>query len=88
MKEDINEKLREVMSHLGKSKSEKKLAALAENRKATLFKAKPLSELPCNCGAVADDAHKSTCPRGRAYRRRLKQAQENKSTPTRKGDSI
>ena len=68
---DQDRKIREVMSLLGKSKSEKKLKALAENRKATLFKPKKLNEIACNCGGKKLD-HKSTCPRGRAVRYRQK----------------
>jgi hypothetical protein len=66
-----DEKIREAMSLLGKSRSEKKLRALAENRKNTLFKPKPLSEIACNCGGRGLE-HKSTCPRGRAIRYRKK----------------
>jgi len=31
---------------------------------------KPLSAIPCNCEAEEIGSHKSTCPRGRAVRRR------------------
>jgi len=38
---------------------------------------KPLTEIPCNCSAASDATHKATCPRGRAYRRHLKAAQQS-----------
>lgn len=62
-----------AMGLLGKRTSAKKAAAVRMNGAATRFQAKPLAELDCNCDALADDAHKATCPRGRAYRRRQKQ---------------
>ncbi len=36
---------------------------------------KPLSEIPCNCDGGNTMEHKSTCPRGRAIRRRKASAQ-------------
>jgi hypothetical protein len=62
-----------AMKMLGGRTSPKKAAAVRQNGAATRFVAKPLAELPCNCGSVEDDAHRATCPRGRAFRRRQKQ---------------
>jgi hypothetical protein len=70
----------EAMRIIRSVNSEAQQAAARENGKRggrPPGTAKPLSEISCNCGATADDAHKSTCPRGRAYRRRMKSASES-----------
>lgn len=54
---------------MGSASSEKKRLAAIKNSEHTRFKAKPLSELACTCGKCPDDP-KTTCPRGRAIRRR------------------
>ncbi len=70
---DENEIVRQAMSIIGKRTSPKKAKSSAANGatggrpKGTV---KPLAEFKCTCGADRDDAHKSYCPRGRAFRRR------------------
>jgi hypothetical protein len=58
------------MRALGRRTSEKKKAAVARNNAATRFQAKPLDELACTCGQCPDNP-KTSCPRGRAIRRRM-----------------
>ncbi len=63
----------EAMGLLGSRKTEAKREAARRNGAATRWQAKPLSDFECRCSAgadSADSAHKSYCPRGRAYRRR------------------
>jgi hypothetical protein len=60
----------EAMRALGRRTSEKKKAAVARNNAATRFQAKPLDELACTCGQCPDNP-KTSCPRGRAIRRRM-----------------
>jgi hypothetical protein len=72
--ESEEKKIREAMAIIGRRKTEAKAAAARANGAATRFAEKPLADLPCNCGATEDSAHRATCPRGRAYRRRMKAA--------------
>lgn len=62
------ELIREAMKELGKSRSEKKLTALAANRPQG--PRKPLKAIECNCGRGDTLIHKSRCPRGRAIKYR------------------
>jgi len=73
---DENELIRRAMSVIGKRTSPKKKRSSAANGAkggrptGTL---KPLSALECKCAVgpdAPDDAHKTYCPRGRAFRRR------------------
>jgi hypothetical protein len=69
------EVIRQAMSFLGARTSEKKTLAARANGHAggrPKGSGKPLSEIMCNCSATEDSEHKATCPRGRAYRRRMK----------------
>jgi hypothetical protein len=62
------------MAALGSRTSEKKRKTSAANVARTQFKPRPLLELACSCGGggvLAVEAHKTTCPRGRALRRRV-----------------
>jgi hypothetical protein len=72
---DEKELISKAMAALGSRTSEAKAAAVKRNGAATRFQAKPLAEIPCDCVAgndAPDSAHRATCPRGRAYRRRQK----------------
>lgn len=58
--------------------SEKRAQASRENGRNASDKGvlggrpvKPLANIPCSCGAVDVRAHKSTCLRGQAVKRRL-----------------
>jgi hypothetical protein len=78
---DENEIIRQAMSIIGKRTSPKKKKSSAANgatggRPRGTFK--PLAEFECKCGATSDDAHKTYCPRGRAYRRRHEQTEATK----------
>jgi len=76
-KPNEEEVIRQAMRFLGARKSEKKTLSSRANGKAggrPRGSAKPLAEIACNCGATEDGAHRATCPRGRAYRRRAKAA--------------
>ncbi len=60
---------------LGNARTEKKAAAARENaRKPKPRALRPLESIPCTCGGNGLE-HKSTCPRGRAIRRRQKLGQ-------------
>jgi hypothetical protein len=66
----------EAMGLLGSRKTEAKREAARRNGAATRWKPKPLAEFECRCSAGtdgADSAHKTYCPRGRAYRRRVQE---------------
>ncbi len=55
----------------GGARSKRKAEQCRLNGKLGGRRPKPLAEFPCTCGvqeAIAD--HKSTCPRGRAIKRR------------------
>lgn len=66
-----------AMGILGSRKSPHKAAQARANGQRggrPAGSVKPLIEIPCEChgGAVLDvDAHKASCPRGRAIRRRI-----------------
>jgi hypothetical protein len=63
-----------VMSAIGSRTSEKKAKSSAANVAPYRFKPRPLLELACTCGGGAVltvEAHKTTCARGRAIRRRV-----------------
>lgn len=60
----------EAMRALGRRTSDAKKLAATRNSQHTQFKAKPLDELACTCGHCPDNP-KTTCPRGRAIRRRM-----------------
>jgi hypothetical protein len=65
----------EAMGLLGRRKSEKKRAAVAQNNVGTRFKAKPLDALACTCGQCPENP-KTYCPRGRAIIRRAAKASD------------
>lgn len=74
---DENELISRAMKVLGSRKTEAKREAARRNGAATRYKAKPLAEFECKCAAgndAPDDAHKTYCPRGRAFRRRQSEA--------------
>ncbi len=64
----------QAMAVLGSRTSEKKAKSSAANLAPHRPKAKPLLELACTCGGgevLTLAAHNTTCPRGRAIRRRV-----------------
>ena len=71
------EEIRAAAAALGSIRSPKKEAA--SRRNGQMYGGgegrppRPLMEYPCTCGrgAVLDTSHPTTCPRGRAIRRRL-----------------
>ena len=77
--EERKAKLSEIAGFLGSIKTPKKAASSRENGKAggrPAGSVKPLLEIPCNCNGgdtLAPEAHPTTCPRGRAIRRRIKE---------------
>ena len=75
--------VREAMRIIRGVNSPKQRAASRENGKKggrPIGTKKPLSEIACDCGATADSDHKSTCPRGRAWRRHQKTSNQKSST--------
>ena len=75
-----DEARRNAASILGKISSPRKQATSQANGKLGGRPARPLAEIPCTCGAgetvldaAGKPAHKSTCPRGRILRLRLKE---------------
>jgi len=71
--EPTPEEIARVLSHLGKRRSPKKAATSATNGRLGGRPQKPLAEIACTCGrGDALDGHPTTCPRGRAIRRRQK----------------
>lgn len=72
-------KLSEIAGFLGSIKTEKKAASSRENGKSggrPVGTVKPLLEIPCNCNGgdtLTVAAHPTSCPRGRAIRRRIKE---------------
>lgn len=74
---DENELIRQAMSVIGKRTSAAKKVSSRENGKRGGRPAgslKPLSQLNCTCGGCPEQP-KTTCPRGRAIRRRLAASQ-------------
>lgn len=71
-KPEIPDDVRKALGYIGSIKTAKKSAASAENGKLGGRPQKPLSEIPCTCGAGESLQHGSLCPRGRAIRRRQK----------------
>ena len=70
----LPEEVRRALSYIGSIRTPKK--AEASRRNGRLYGGrppKPLEENPCDCGGEGM-SHKSTCPRGRAIRRRQKSA--------------
>jgi hypothetical protein len=60
----------------GSVRSERKAAAVRENGKLGGKKPRPLADIFCSCGSESlTSGHKSTCPRGRAIKRRLAKGQ-------------
>lgn len=78
-KGSTGEAKREAARLLGMSTSERKKATSAANGRLSKSGGRPplpLSEIPCNCGrGEAMEGHPTTCPRGRAIRRRQKAGQ-------------
>jgi len=74
------EELRRALGYLGSIKTPKKAASSASNGRLGGRPAKPLSEFVCTCGrGDVLEGHKTTCPKGRALRRReLKEPKERK----------
>ena len=68
------EEIRRALSYIGSIKTPKKAAA--SRRNGQLYggrPVKPLSEIACTCGRGDTlEGHPTTCPRGRAIRRRQK----------------
>ena len=79
----LTDEEREILKQAGrimqKVRSPKKAAAARENGKAggrPVGSVKPLLEIPCNCkggDSLTVEAHPTSCPRGRAIRRRIKE---------------
>lgn len=66
---------REAARLLGMARSERKAAASRANGAKSRGRRplKPLPEFPCTCGrGESIEGHPTTCPRGRAIRRRQK----------------
>lgn len=72
MNDDIKDYLREIGRKGGSSTSDKKRAAAAQNAQKAGRPSLLIELIPCTCGGQGQDidSHKSTCPRGRAIRRR------------------
>jgi len=71
--EPTPEEIARVLSHLGKRRTPKKAATSAANGRQGGRPQLPLSAITCTCGAgEALEGHPTTCPRGRAIRRRQK----------------
>ena len=65
------EELRRALGYIGSIRTPKKAASSASNGRLGGRPAKPLNEFPCTCGrGDALEGHPTTCPRGRAIRRR------------------
>ena len=65
---------REAARLMGRATSERKAAAVRENGKLSKSEGRPmvpLSDYACTCGRGDSLEHKTTCPRGRAIRRRI-----------------
>lgn len=70
--ENEAELIRRAMAVLGSRTSEKKKKSSTANSARSRFKPRPLSELRCTCGrGDVLEGHPTTCPKGRAIRRRL-----------------
>ena len=68
------EEIRRALGVIGRIRTPKKAAASRTNGRLYGGRPqKPLAEIPCTCGrGEAMDGHPTTCPRGRAIRRRQK----------------
>jgi len=68
------EEIRRALGVIGSIKTEKKAeASRANGRLYGGRPPRPLAEIPCTCGrGDALEGHPTTCPRGRALRRRQK----------------
>lgn len=69
-----NSERSEAARQMGQVRSERKAAAARENGKLGGSGYKPLLDIPCNCGGGESfdlQAHKSTCLRYRAIKRRV-----------------
>lgn len=72
------EERREAARLMGRVSSEAKAAAARENGLLSRSEGRPpapLTDYECTCGGgdtMTPEAHKTTCPRGRAIRRRAK----------------
>jgi hypothetical protein len=70
----ISPEVRAYMSAIGRKKTEAKTQSSRRNAAtAAAARRKDLSALPCLCGQCPDDP-KSTCPRGRLLRQRMRNA--------------
>lgn len=66
-----SEEIRRTLSYIGSIKTPKKAASSAANGRLGGRPNKALADFPCTCGnGDALEGHPTTCPRGRAIRRR------------------
>lgn len=71
----LPDEVRKALGYIGSIRTAKKAAS--SRRNGQLYGGRPtlpLAEIPCTCGAGSEGeavTHKSTCPRGRAIKRRL-----------------
>ena len=72
----LPEEVRRALSYIGSIKTPKKAAASRRNGQLHGGRPRrPLEEIPCTCGGDGDGSGcKSTCARGRAWRRRQQAA--------------
>jgi hypothetical protein len=74
MRKEIPPEVRAYMSELGKTQSEAKTKTARENLAlGAAARRKDPATLPCTCGQCPDNP-KTTCPRGRLLRQRMRGA--------------
>jgi hypothetical protein len=70
-------KIKDAASTLGSIKSEIKAISSQINGKKGGRPIKPIDDFICICGIISYGKHKSSCPRGRAIKRRINRRKNN-----------
>lgn len=72
-KTPVPDEVRAFLTQIGQRKTKAKREAAVKNGQRGGRPLKDWRELPCTCGrGDSDELHPTTCPRGRAQRRRMK----------------